>query len=56
MNRMTDPGQEPEMSKWVTQLAFRLADYGVQGGQAPPGLGQACLASVNPGSSTVAIA
>ena len=22
----TDPGQEPDMSKWVTQLAFRLAD------------------------------
>jgi effector-binding domain-containing protein len=23
---LTDPGQEPDMSKWVTQLAFRLAD------------------------------
>jgi effector-binding domain-containing protein len=22
---LTDPGQEPDMSKWVTQLAFRLA-------------------------------
>jgi effector-binding domain-containing protein len=23
---LTDPGQEPDMGKWVTQLAFRLAD------------------------------
>ena len=23
---MTDPREEPDMSKWVTQLAFRLAD------------------------------
>jgi effector-binding domain-containing protein len=23
---LTDPGQEPDMSKWQTQLAFRLAD------------------------------
>ena len=23
---LTDPSQEPDMSKWVTQLAFRLAD------------------------------
>lgn len=23
---LTDPGEEPDMSKWVTQLAFRLAD------------------------------
>ena len=23
---LTDPRQEPDMSKWVTQLAFRLAD------------------------------
>lgn len=23
---LTDPGQEPDMSKWETQLAFRLAD------------------------------
>ena len=23
---LTDPGQEPDMSKWHTQLAFRLAD------------------------------
>jgi effector-binding domain-containing protein len=23
---LTDPGQEPDMSKWATQLAFRLAD------------------------------
>jgi effector-binding domain-containing protein len=23
---LTDPAQEPDMSKWVTQLAFRLAD------------------------------
>lgn len=22
---LTDPGEEPDMSKWVTQLAFRLA-------------------------------
>jgi effector-binding domain-containing protein len=25
-NYLTDPGQEPDMSKWETQLAFRLAD------------------------------
>ena len=25
LNR-TDPSQEPDMSKWQTQLAFRLAD------------------------------
>jgi hypothetical protein len=25
-NYLTDPRQEPDMSKWVTQLAFRLAD------------------------------
>jgi effector-binding domain-containing protein len=25
---LTDPAQEPDMSKWVTQLAFRLADEG----------------------------
>jgi hypothetical protein len=25
-NYLTDPSQEPDMSKWVTQLAFRLAD------------------------------
>ena len=24
-NYLTDPGQEPDMSKWVTQLAFKLA-------------------------------
>jgi effector-binding domain-containing protein len=23
---LTDPGEEPDMSKWATQLAFRLAD------------------------------
>ncbi|HTT92419.1 MAG TPA: GyrI-like domain-containing protein [Acidimicrobiales bacterium] len=23
---LTDPGQQPDMSKWETQLAFRLAD------------------------------
>ena len=23
---LTDPRQEPDMSKWVTQLAFKLAD------------------------------
>jgi hypothetical protein len=23
---LTDPDQEPDMSKWQTQLAFRLAD------------------------------
>jgi effector-binding domain-containing protein len=23
---LTDPAEEPDMSKWVTQLAFRLAD------------------------------
>lgn len=23
---LTDPSQEPDMSKWETQLAFRLAD------------------------------
>jgi effector-binding domain-containing protein len=23
---LSDPRQEPDMSKWVTQLAFRLAD------------------------------
>jgi effector-binding domain-containing protein len=23
---LTDPGEEPDLSKWVTQLAFRLAD------------------------------
>ena len=23
---LTDPRQEPDMSKWVTQLAFSLAD------------------------------
>jgi hypothetical protein len=23
---LTDPSQEPDMSKWVTQLAFKLAD------------------------------
>ena len=23
---LTDPREEPDMSKWVTQLAFRLAD------------------------------
>ena len=23
---LTDPRQEPDMSKWQTQLAFRLAD------------------------------
>jgi GyrI-like small molecule binding domain len=23
---LTDPGEEPDMSKWVTELAFRLAD------------------------------
>ena len=23
---LTDPAQEPDMSKWVTQLAIRLAD------------------------------
>jgi hypothetical protein len=23
---LTDPSQEPDMSKWQTQLAFRLAD------------------------------
>jgi hypothetical protein len=23
---LTDPRQEPDISKWVTQLAFRLAD------------------------------
>ena len=23
---LTDPDQEPDMSKWVTELAFRLAD------------------------------
>jgi hypothetical protein len=23
---LTDPNEEPDMSKWVTQLAFRLAD------------------------------
>jgi effector-binding domain-containing protein len=23
---LTDPGEEPDMSRWVTQLAFRLAD------------------------------
>ena len=23
---LTDPRQEPDMNKWVTQLAFRLAD------------------------------
>jgi hypothetical protein len=23
---LTNPAQEPDMSKWVTQLAFRLAD------------------------------
>jgi hypothetical protein len=23
---LTDPGQEPDISKWQTQLAFRLAD------------------------------
>jgi len=25
-NYLTDPSQEPDMSKWLTQLAFRLAD------------------------------
>ena len=25
-NYLTDPGQQPDMSKWLTQLAFRLAD------------------------------
>jgi effector-binding domain-containing protein len=25
-NYLTDPDQEPDMSKWVTQLAFKLAD------------------------------
>ena len=25
-NYVTDPDQEPDMSKWVTQLAFKLAD------------------------------
>jgi effector-binding domain-containing protein len=25
-NYLTDPEQEPDMSKWVTQLAFKLAD------------------------------
>jgi hypothetical protein len=24
-NYLTDPSQEPDMSKWVTQLAFKLA-------------------------------
>jgi hypothetical protein len=23
---LTDPAEEPDMSKWQTQLAFRLAD------------------------------
>ena len=23
---LTDPAEEPDMNKWVTQLAFRLAD------------------------------
>ncbi len=23
---LTDPNEEPDMSKWQTQLAFRLAD------------------------------
>jgi hypothetical protein len=23
---LTDPREEPDISKWVTQLAFRLAD------------------------------
>ena len=23
---LTDPAQEPDLSKWVTQLAIRLAD------------------------------
>jgi hypothetical protein len=23
---LTDPNQEPDMNKWLTQLAFRLAD------------------------------
>jgi effector-binding domain-containing protein len=25
-NYLTDPRQEPDMSKWVTELAFKLAD------------------------------
>jgi hypothetical protein len=25
-NYLTDPSQERDMSKWLTQLAFRLAD------------------------------
>jgi effector-binding domain-containing protein len=25
-NYLTDPSQEPDMSKWVTELAFKLAD------------------------------
>jgi effector-binding domain-containing protein len=25
-NYLTDPSQEPDMSKWVTKLAFKLAD------------------------------
>jgi effector-binding domain-containing protein len=25
-NYLTDPAQEPDMSKWVTELAFKLAD------------------------------
>ena len=25
-NYLTDPRQEPDMSKWLTELAFRLAD------------------------------
>ena len=25
-NYLTDPSQEPDMSKWVTQLAFKLAE------------------------------
>jgi len=25
-NYLTDPRQEPDMNKWVTQLAFKLAD------------------------------
>jgi effector-binding domain-containing protein len=25
-NYLTDPSQEPDMSKWLTELAFRLAD------------------------------
>ena len=23
---LTDPGEQPDLSKWETQLAFRLAD------------------------------